>query len=674
MYYADIPTLDNIIHDIPSHNIGDMVLQQGENIIFKDGVIQQRSGMINFSSTSLPFPDKITGISLYNKLKTLERILIVFTEKDIYKYDAPANVFKYITRVYNLGTTTTSGTGYRTITLNPTTYTPTGTFDIDVYKVTVSSTTGLAVGMLVAGTGIAIGSRIIKIDNLDIYLDLKTTSASTTVTLTIQAQFKTTWDKTNLYEISFDSADPTLCNTWYNVASIGSGTILTLSENAVTKTNSVYCLRLCYSGDQDNTWSVTYPYDPDTNDRAMIATNGCDRVQILSNTDQCTDLWSYANYCQNICSFGSIGYHHIFCCNVFDTGSTIQFRQTIEISDAGALTWIRGDYYELIDKEYELRGMLPLRSQLAIYTSNSISMAQIGTATNPLIVSENIIRNVGTPSIRTVIDIGQVHLFWSGKSIYMFDGIQAQDIGQGNSQYIFKNINNSYQYKSFAVHMPEQNLYCLFIPWGDSTDPNMCVVYNYATKQWMFWNFNDITNATMYLLAQGEYVKTYAPRWNDLTLPWSAMTQRWSDLITNENFARMIFGDSNGYLYEYSNDSATDSGYAIASSLMTKDYPLNKLEADFRLLETILQLRLKESPTGYYNATLTIRASVDAGRTWSAYQTVNLDGNDSYMEKKQYWNMSGKHVRFDIRFSNPLIIEALRIGFNAQYKSMKFDN
>lgn len=673
MYYADIPGLDNILHDVSARSMGDTVLQQGENIIFKDGVVQQRSGIVNFPSSSLPFPDKITGISLYNKLKVLDRILLIFTEKDIYYYDKPSGKFKYITRIYATGTVTTSGTGYRTVTVT------TGTF------------------------------------------------------------LNASWTKQRIYEISFDSVDPNQCTTWYNVLSVDSGTVLTLNEDAVSKTGSAYCLRLCYSGDLDNIWSVTYPYDPDTDERAMIATNGVDLVQKWGGSGQCVDLTAYPNYCQNICSFGSIGYHHIFCSSVYDTGSATWFRQTIEISDAGALTWIAGMYYELIDKEYEIKGILPIGSQLAIYSSNSISVGQIGTAVDPLVINENVVRNIGTPSIRTVVDIGQRHIFWSGNSIFQFDGIQTQDIGKGNSQYIVKNVNNLYQHRSFAMHLPEQNLYCLFLPWQDSTIPNMCIVLNYKTGQWNFWQFKDIANAAMYLAAQGEYIKTYMPTWDDLILTptgttvsgskditvsdvtgldigmrvigsgitdisyitaisgsvitidnnatasassvdltigftWASLTQRWTDLIVNENFARMIFGDSNGYLYEYSEDNVTDAGFAITSSLVTKDYPLNRIEYDFRLLETILQLRLKESPTGYYSASLTIRASIDAGRTWTAWQTVTLDGNSSYMEKKVNWNMLGKHCRFEIAFSNPLIIETLRIGFNADYKSMKFDN
>ena len=88
----------------------------------------------------------------------------------------------------------------------------------------------------------------------------------------------------------------------------------------------------------------------------------------------------------------------------------------------------------------------------------------------------------------------------------------------------------------------------------------------------------------------------------------------------------------------------------------------------------MLQLSLKESATGYYSASLTIRASVDAGRTWTDWQTVTLDGNSTYMEKKVYYNIVGKQVCFEVSFSDPLAIEGLRIGFNAQYKSMKFDD
>lgn len=677
MYYADIPVLDNILRDLPSHNLPDTVLQQGENITFKDGVIQQRSGLVNFISPSLPFPDKITGISLYNKLKTLERILIIFTGKDIYKYDQSSGLFKYITRVHAAGTVSTSGTGYRTVTLATSTYTPTGTWLNGSKKLTLSSVTGLQTGMTVAGTGIMSGSRIVKISGSDVYIDKPASAAGTGVSLTIKAELTTSWNQRSLYKISFDSADPNLCTTWYTVLQIDSSDQLTLAADAVTKSGSVYCLRLCYSGDLDNIWTVTCPYDPDTDDRAMIATNGVDPVQIWSDTDYCTDLAAYSNYAENICSFGSKGYHHIFSANVYDPVSKVWFRQTIDISDAGALTWIRGDYYELIDKEYELKGMLPLREQIAIYSTNTISMAAIGDATTPLVVNENVVRNIGTPSIRTVIDIGQAHIFWSGKSLFVFDGIQATDIGEGNSKYIVKNVNNLYQHRSFAMHLPEHSLYCLFIPWQESEQPNMCIVYNYKTRQWNFWRFNDISNAAMYLAAQGEYIRTYAPTWAEILATgttWAAWAKRWSDLIVNENFARTIFGDSNGYLYEYAEDNVTDSGYAIASSIITKDYPLNRLEADFRLLETILQLRLKESSTGYYNASLTIRASVDAGRNWTGWITLPLDGNSPYMEKKVNWNVVGKHVRFEIRFSNPLILEALRIGFNAQYKSMKFDN
>ena len=611
MYNFPLPQIDNIIRDIPSHNLPDTVLQQGENIIFKDGVIQQRSGLINFLSPSLPFNEPITGLSLYSLLRTLERITIAFTPTDIYKYDKITGQFVLITRNYCTGTATSSGTGDRTITIT-------------------------------AGT----------LDNSQ-------------------------WRHTNLYQISFDSNDIEDCSTWYTVASVDSSSQLTLAEDGETVTGGDYCLRLCYNGDMDDEWIVTYPYDPDTNDRAMLATNGVDYIQKWNGTGQCEDLTAYHSYCQHICSFGSKSYHRILCANTYDPVSMVHFRQNIDMSDAGALTWISGHYYELLDKEFEIKGIVPLRDFLIAYTTHSISIGQVNPdPSEPFIFNENVIRNIGTISIRTVVDIGPAHIFWSGKSLFMFDGMQVQDIGIGNSQYIVKNVNNSYQHRAFAAHILDHKLYCLFLPWQDSEYPNMCIVYNYQTRQWMFWQFNDVGNVMMYLTAQGDYIKTYAPTWEEIEtagVTWEDWDVRWLDLIVNENFGRFIFGDTNGYLYEYSEENTTDSGNDIVSTIVTKDYPLNQLSADFRLLETILQLRLKENSIGFYPADITVRASVDAGRNWTAWQTIPLDGNDTYMEKKIHWNVVGKHVRLEIRFSNPLIIEGLRIGFNANYKSMKFD-
>jgi hypothetical protein len=611
MYNSNIPQLDNIFRDLPSRNLPDSVLQQGENIIFKDGVIQQRSGLINFASSSLPFDSPVTGLSLYSLLRNLERITVAFTDKDIYRYDKVTGNFILITRNYNTGTATGSGTGNKTITISG------GTLD------------------------------------------------------------NTEWRHSNLYKISFDSDDIELCTTWHLVASVDSVSQLTLSEDGPAVSGSEYCLRLCYFGDMDDEWIVTYPYDPDTNDRAMLATNGVDYIQKWNGTGQCEDLTAYHSYCQHICSFGSKSYHRILCSSTYDPVSMVHFRQNIDMSDAGTLTWTSGHYYELIDKEFEIKGIVPLRDFIITYTTHSISIGQVNPdPSEPFIFNENIIRNIGTISIRTVVDIGPAHIFWSGKSLYMFDGMQVQDIGRGNSQYIVKNVNNSFQHRSFAAHILEHNLYCLFLPWQDSEYPNMCVVYNYQTRQWMFWQFNDVSNVMMYLTAQGEYIKTYAPTWEEIEtagITWEDWDVRWQDLIVNENFGRLIFGDTNGYLYEYSEDNTTDSGSDIVSTIVTKDYPLNQLSADFRLLETVLQLRLKENSIGFYPADITVRASVDAGRNWSAWQIIPLDGNETYMEKKIHWNVVGKHVRLEIKFSNPLVMEGLRIGFNANYKSMKFD-
>jgi hypothetical protein len=148
------------------------------------------------------------------------------------------------------------------------------------------------------------------------------------------------------------------------------------------------------------------------------------------------------------------------------------------------------------------------------------------------------------------------------------------------------------------------------------------------------------------------------------------MAQRWVDLIIDERFTRLIFGDANGYLYTYAIDFGDDNSYDIDSSFITKDFELNKAGYDFRLLECTLAMQLKDD---YEPATVDIRASVDFGLHWTSWITLPLDGTESYMEKKINLNMMGKQVRFEIRMSNPMIFESMWIGFNADYKSMKFD-
>jgi len=382
MYYTDPLSFDTVIKDFPARKLRDNMLQSGENIIFEDGVITQRYGLDVIGSTSLPLASDITGISLYKKLRDDERHLIVFTSKDIYVLNNKTFKFELRTRNYSTGTVTTSGTGNRTVTLT-------------------------------GGTWL-----------------------------------NSTWTQTNLYEISFDSIYPENCTTWYLVHQVSSGTTLAISDTETVSavTGSEYCLRLCYKGNAENEWYSCYPYDPDNNETLILATNGIDKIQSWNSEGYFSDFTHYPDICKWIGFWGSAGNEHIFFANVYDVGSGYSFEQRIDISDAGALTSTEADYIELLDTNSPVLGMLPIDTRVVIYKSSSISIGTINpqaTTVGFLMVQQDIIKNIGCCSFRTVCNTGLYHIFFSGSNIYKFDGHNCVAIGEGNIQYIIKNINKN---------------------------------------------------------------------------------------------------------------------------------------------------------------------------------------------------------------------------------------
>jgi hypothetical protein len=617
MYYTNPIQLDTILRDFPARKLGDSQLQSGSNIFFEDGVVKQRYGLNTLAGIGLPLldingdPQEINAIHLYKKLRDTDKYLVVCTNKDIYVYSSEAATLQCKTRNYNTGTVTTSDTGNRTVTLT------TGTWD------------------------------------------------------------NANWTQRSLYEISFDSADIESCTNWYLVDRVTSASTLTLAEDGASVTDGAYCLRLCYAGDADDVWYACFPYDNDTNERIIVCTNGVDIIQTWNATDEFADLTGYTTDRVKFIGFwGSMGYEHVIAANIYDTGTSTSFEQTIYISDAGEIAPNGANYYELLDTNEPITGIVPLGNRLIIYKTTSISIADVnpnGGNTDAFYVQQNIIREIGTPSVRTVANIGMYHIFFSGSDIYMFDGHNCNAIGAGNIKYIMTNINKSFSHRSFAFTLPEQNLYCLAIPTGDSEYCNLIIVFNYKTQSWTYWTFNDLNNALLYPMSTGTFTRSYAPSWDDLTaLGYQAdeMEHRWSDLKASENFSRIVIGDQDGYLYEYHADYYLDVDNPIISTFVTKDYDLNRQGMDFRLLELILQLQESEyAPT----ATIRVRASIDFGRNWTAWNTVPLDGLATYMEKKVHYNALGKQVRFEFSFSNPLVLESFRVGFAAQYKSLKFD-
>jgi len=110
--------------------------------------------------------------------------------------------------------------------------------------------------------------------------------SGTSVTGDADAQWNASWDDSyTVLKIGFGSIDPDAITTWYGVSSIGSATAITLSETGPTiTTDTAYCLKFCFSGDEDDFFGVANPYDGKESDKIVAVCNGIEEIMKFTGT------------------------------------------------------------------------------------------------------------------------------------------------------------------------------------------------------------------------------------------------------------------------------------------------------------------------------------------------------------------------------------------------------
>ncbi len=420
--------------------------------------------------------------------------------------------------------------------------------------------------------------------------------------------------------------------------------------------------------------------------------------------------------------WGSVGYEHVVVANTVD--GSILCPQTVEISQAGQTDCWPGIIYDLLNTNEPILGILPLRGHLFIYKANSISEMwpdPSGGNDDPFNFNQDKV-NKGTPSIRTVVNFGSFHIFYSGQQVYRFDGISATPIGADVVKYLNRVQNRDNLKRAFAFAVEDKNLYCLFVPTGDGgVYPDKVFVYDYVQNFWTIWTISNMT-------AFGFWLQEYAPDCSELSEPvltcngtisttnitgmtastvdlvegmlvegtgvpsgttisgitgpgsitisnsatagtvalsfyhtyasMLSMGVRCRDMLVYADNTTILLGDTSGQVHEF-NDAESDNGVEIPCSITTRDYPLNDPKHAFRLLGCVLGM---VSATG----DIRIRASVDFGHNWSEWITVSLAGTPVYFESIVKFILRGKQVRFQIEnvAGSAFEIESLIVEYN----------
>jgi len=383
---------------------------------------------------------------------------------------------------------------------------------------------------------------------------------------------------------------------------------------------------------------------------AYISSITSDSVFVLSANATATateiilTFFNMPDICKFIGFFGSVGYEHIAIANL-KSSTGAEAKQKIAFSYAGEPEqWLDSNtdiYYELLNSNDAIMGIVPLQGRLYVYKEHSITEMwpdPNGGNTDPFNYTENKIQNIGTPTIRSVCSSGTFHIFFGWTDFYMFDGMNVRSIGEPVRNYFLENVTDEAKLRrSFAYLIEEESLYVFHVCTGANDYPDTAFVFNYVEQTWTKWTFAHT------FTAEGKY------------------------RLNTDDTPVYLLGDEDGYIYKlaesYTTDARSSVATNIAATVTTKDFPLNDPKHTFRLLEAVIGLICKSTAT-----TLSIRASVDMGVNWSTAVTIaSTLGTDYYEEQIANFIERGRQVRFEITnvSGSPFIIESIDIGFNS---------
>ena len=492
----------------------------------------------------------------------------------------------------------------------------------------------------------------------EVHTDGTVTATTAAATVTGSATgWSSSWP-TSVYQIKFGTTDPNASgtpDTWYTVSAFASATSLTLTTNAPSVTDGTYVIRKCWTNDEDQPHDVALPVK--TYERIMVVTNGIEVPKKWTGTGYFADLGGTPNVARYCGYFGSVGFEHLYLGWTIDAGNDQPF--TLEMSDAGdPESYAEGLYYDFMNTNDEVVGMKALGQNVIVYKKESITVARpTGSATDPLQFQQNHINGIGTPSIRTVQDFGNYHIFMGTDNVYKFDGMQIVPIGDAIVNTMIRSLNAGMSHRAFSAKMLDRHLYALFVP--TSADyPDKAYVYNYIDDSWSIWEFPQQMTAFGYWYSDSS--ETWAT-WDASAITWAdllASGESWTDFLAYGGTPTYLFGDKDGYVYEFG--SGTDNGADITANMTTRDYPLNDPRQLFKLLE--LLIGISQSSTG----ALRVRASVNFGGEWSGWGNIDLAGTTEYFERIVNFLMRGTQVRFYIENVSGanFEIESLVVGFN----------
>lgn len=330
------------------------------------------------------------------------------------------------------------------------------------------------------------------------------------------------------------------------------------------------------------------------------------------------------------CAFMEYVTPYVLLANIINLPSKVQWSGTgtPEVWSGGnSGSQILSDDPSFIRGMKKLRDYVMVYKELSVYRGRKVGTSSIFDFGGPLSSGK------GLYSPRALSSDGENHYYMGLNDFHVNNGVRILDIGAPVREYIFNRLNRSLNTTCHSVHVEQYHEVWFYITISGMSWPTEVWKYNYEKD---FWYFDTCPS----IICASSYKQVSSITWNDGIGTWDEQTSFWDDSQGGASSARIIFGDTNGFVSQLDSGVVDDMGVAVTAKLETKDYTgieHEGIEFETRWLQFDLWAR-GDSAKLYY--------STDYGSTWS-YVGENVL-TDS-IEKYTFWfDIIAKHIRFRV--------------------------
>jgi len=633
--------------DLPGNLISDTQITDCQNIFFEQGYLKKRYGYSRLG-TNLPLAGQVIGSDQFYLFSGSD-YLLALTTTGVWKYIPASTYWETIMTTEQEDDCETTWTAKANVTAAD---------DTSDYKEgstaqKISPAAGFTTGIL-AYRDQALGDKsaygLVRIwvkssialtaGQLEVVISNSAACASEEENIDLPAMAADTW---YLWFVSI--ATPAGINSVDSIglkatADFGACDIRIDDIHFVAPFNA----NIAYDADSADLCSFDYIRHTTQSEPWWVMTNGTDEVWKWTGSGALSaliDVWPTgvtSLTCRKLIEFKN----HLLFLDVSEDGN--RYPQRVRWSDtADPNDFLNGNanYQDLSGADWIQTAIKFKGDYLAIFKERSIWLGY-ATGDSGIFQFDQKVTGAGCAAPATVESLGDELIFLGWDDIYVFNGIDYESIGSQIQREFFDDLAPGDMDKCFGVIIEEQKEYWLFAPSLNSDYCDIAWVFNYELNSWTKHDFAAVDGSTNGISQYGYYEKQSNVTIGDLSGTIGQQTWRIGDREILAAAPTTLFGDTDGYIYEYDQLVSNDDGTTIDAWFSTKDFMFTQL------MERQMILRMDVYFAG--GGDLKIAYSTDFGSTWNSERT--LTGNYNYDIDRVYWRIDCPLIRFRFRNNN----------------------